>query len=188
MAAAAGATAVPCPQGAGHGWHTCLALKFAANELFHAVARQVIDQLARRMLHRISRDRIQWTADLAIARQLGTANHVDDNATRIGRILYRHAQLKLDRHSPKTLTLDSEEDHLVVALPGHVVRGTDMNVVVGHGLGQYALHRRSLRFAFGAQPRMVEHVEKIGVAASVELVGVLELDAAVSEDLHQGAM
>ena len=49
-----------------------------------------------------------------------------------------------------------------------------------HGLGLADLLRR--------QPGALEHVEEVGVAAGVELVGAVELDAALREQVGQHAV
>src|SRR5690242_20704026 len=97
------------------------------------------------MLHRVRGDRVERTADFAVARQLEASDGVDYDPARVGRILHRHSQFELDRNSGKALTLDTQEADFVVVLPWYVIGGTDMYVDIGHPLRQHALHRLGLR-------------------------------------------
>src|SRR5712692_5916014 len=108
-----------------------LPLQFPRDELLDAVARDIIRNLARRMLHRVGSNRKQRTANLAVARELEASNCVDHDAARIRRVLHRHPQLELDRDTRETLALDPQEADLVVVLPWHVVGRPDMDIDVG---------------------------------------------------------
>src|SRR5690348_95347 len=112
---------------------TCcgLPLQFPRNELLDAVARDIVRDLARRMLHRVGSNRKQRTANLAVARELEASNRVDYDAARIRRVLHRHPQLELDRDTRETLALDPQEADLVVVLPRHIVGRSDVDVDVG---------------------------------------------------------
>src|SRR5713101_6600685 len=108
-----------------------LPLQFSRDELLDAAARDIIRNLAWLMLHRVSSNREQRTANLAVARELEASNCVDHDAARIRRVLHRHPQLELDRDARETLALDPQEADLVVVLPRHVIRRRNMDVDVG---------------------------------------------------------
>ena len=63
-----------------------------------------------------------------------------------------------------------------------------MDILFVQLVGQHAGDRTSLGDLFGLQALTFEHVHEIGVAAEVELVGVVELHAAVDEETGEGAV
>src|SRR6185437_2375571 len=97
------------------------AFDLAADKLLDPLACNIVGNLARRMLHRVGRDRVERAADLAVAREPQAAYPVDHHPARIGRILHRHPKLELDRDTGKTFALDAQEADLVIALPGDEV-------------------------------------------------------------------
>src|ERR1700676_2000277 len=66
------------------------AFDLAADELLDPFTGDIVGDLARRMFHRVGRNRVERPADLAIARQAQASNRVDHDAARVGRILHRH--------------------------------------------------------------------------------------------------
>src|SRR5205807_1685599 len=105
-----------------------LSLEFAADEFLDAIACDIVGNLARRMFHRIGRDRVERAADLAVARELEASNRVDHDTARVRRVLHGHPQLELDRNAREALALNAQKADLVVVLPRHVIRRTDMDV------------------------------------------------------------
>ena len=89
---------------------------------------------------------------------------------------------------PNSAPFHAQEADLVVVLPGDVVGRADMDVVVVEPLLGDRLHRLGLRDLLRGQPRAVRHVEEVGIAAGVELVGAVELDAALGEQVGQHAV
>ena len=63
-----------------------------------------------------------------------------------------------------------------------------MDVVVGQTLGGDGLNRFRFGFFLRGQAMVVEHVEKIGIAAGIELVGSFQLDATLIEQVGQNAV
>ena len=55
----------------------------------------------------------------------------------------------------------------------------------GSGVSELRLHRLGLRDLLRGQPLALEHVHEVHVAAEVQLVGPVELDAAVLEQLRE---
>src|SRR5579872_167676 len=91
-----------------------LALDLAADELLDPFASDIVGNLTRRMLHGIGRDRVERSANLAVARKPQASNSIDHHAARIGRILHRHPEFQLDRNSSEALALDPQKADLVV--------------------------------------------------------------------------
>src|SRR5207245_11177830 len=73
-------------------------------------------------------------------------------------------------------------------LPRNVIARADVNVFVG----QTFVHDRLDSFGLGrflrVRPGLAEHVQKIGVAAGVELIGALDFHAAFPEKIDNRAM
>ena len=63
-----------------------------------------------------------------------------------------------------------------------------MDVVFVHTVGGHGLYSLGLGLFLGSQTVAVEHVEKIGVAAGIELIGTLQLDPALGEQIGQRAV
>src|ERR1700719_2025666 len=115
-----------------HEMPVTLAFEFAGDKPLHGVRGDIVGNLARRMFHRVRRDRIERPADLAIARQLEAPDRIDHDSARVGRILHRHPQLEFYRDTREALALDPEEADLIVILPRDVIRRPDVDVNVGH--------------------------------------------------------
>src|SRR5437879_2281417 len=94
-----------------------LALQLSRDELLDAVARDIIGDLARRMLHRVRGAGIERTTDLAVAGELEASDGVDHHTARARRVLHRHPQLELDRNPGEALALDAQEPDLLDVLP-----------------------------------------------------------------------
>src|ERR1700693_3211509 len=106
------------------------ALRLAADEGFGLRQCLIIGELLWRALHVIARRSGECAADLAIERQLGTADRVDDDAGGIRRIPHFKLQFKIERHVTKSGAFESDVAPLPVAEPRHVITRADMRVVV----------------------------------------------------------
>src|SRR3546814_20602392 len=63
-----------------------------------------------------------------------------------------------------------------------------MDVLIGEPVFGDRLHGFGLRSLLRGQPLAVGHVEEVGVAAGVELIGAVEPDAALVEQVGQDAV
>jgi len=63
-----------------------------------------------------------------------------------------------------------------------------MYIVAVQTAGGHRLHRLGLGYLFGRQTVTVQHIEKVGVAAGIELVGALQLDPAFRKQVSQYAV
>src|SRR4051812_48721159 len=73
-------------------------LRFAADERLGPRQRFVIGELLGRALHVIARRADERAADLAVERQLGAADRIDDHAGRVGRVPHFELQLDIERY------------------------------------------------------------------------------------------
>src|SRR5580765_5360580 len=117
----------------------------AANELFNAAVRFVVGHLHRRTFRKIRGGRVKCTTDPAVERQFATTNRVDDDASRIGRVLDRKFEVELHRDIAEDPAFNANETNLIVALPWDEIAGADMNVFVGQPFSHDRLHRFGLR-------------------------------------------
>src|SRR5260221_4259647 len=83
------------------------AFEFAGNKLLDAIAGDVVGNLARRMLHRVRRNRIERPADFAITRKFEAPDRVDHDSAGVRRVLHRHPQFELDRDAREAFALDA---------------------------------------------------------------------------------
>src|SRR4029077_16420474 len=149
----------------------------AAQEALDLLPREVVGELARRMLHQIRRDAGERTADAAVARDPAAAYGVDDAAGGVRAVLDRETELDLDRRGGEAATFHAQEAPLVVALPRDVVARADVDLRPREWLRQHALDRLPLRTPLRSRARPVQHVQEVGVPARVQLVGPIEHDA-----------
>jgi len=167
---------------------SALAVALAADELFDAAVGFVVGHLDGRMLGEISGGRIEDAADPAIEREFAATDGVDGDAGGVGRILDRKFNVHFHRHVAKQSSFDTDERDFIVELPGNVIARANVNVVVGQTIAHHRLHGFGLGRFLGSEPGPAEHVEEIGVAAGVELIGALNFDAAFAEKIDNGAM
>ena len=142
----------------------------------------VVVVLHRRRLHEVGRRAEQRATDAPVEGHLGAAHGVDDHAGRVGGVPDLELELQVERHVTEVPALHPDVGPLAVVEPRHVVRRSDVDVVggedvvldlAGHGLGLGDLLR--------LEALALEHVLEVHVPAEVELVGVVEGQAAVLE-------
>ena len=104
------------------------------------------------------------------------------------RILDREPELDLQRRVAEAAALQANESDLVVVLPRDVVGRADVNVRVVKPLVELRLHGFGLRNLLRLEPLALQHIEEVGVAGGVELVGPVERHAAVGEQPRERAM
>src|SRR5207237_8147135 len=69
------------------------------------------------------------TADAALERDLAAADRVDRDARAVRRVFDGEAHLEVHRDVAESAPLHAEEAHLVVLLPRHEVRRSDVDVL-----------------------------------------------------------
>src|SRR5580658_5983976 len=77
---------------------------------------------------------------------------------------------------------------LAVLEPGHVVAGSDVHVLCSQRVLHLREHGVGLADLLADQPLPLQHVEKVSVAAEIELVGMVEMYPALLEESGQNAM
>jgi len=77
---------------------------------------------------------------------------------------------------------------LAIGQPGHVIAGPHVDVGVADRVVQLAGDRPRLGKLLRFQALALQHVQEVGVAAEVELVGVVQPHAAVAEQVGQHAV
>src|SRR5690554_3083654 len=168
--------------------HCMLALPCAANEFFGHDVRLFVGVLARGMLAEVGRGRIDYTALSAIEGKLGAAHHVNGNARRVGRIFHGQAQLQIHGHIAKEPSFHAQKADLVVLLPRDIIARAHVDVVFIKTVFRHRLHRFCLGDLLGFQPLAIEHVEKVGITAGIELIGAIQLHAALGKQVRECPM
>jgi hypothetical protein len=82
------------------------------------------------VLHEIGSWGIQHSSYPAVKGQLAASNGIDYHTCRVRRVFYRKPKFKVHRHISKELAFHSQEADLVVFLPGYVVAGSNVNIIV----------------------------------------------------------
>src|SRR3954453_13582764 len=95
----------------------------------HALARFLIGELLRRRLHEIAGRADQCTAGAAIESDLGTADGVDHDAGRVGRIPDLELELEVEWHPAEGRPFHPDVGPLAVPQPGHEITGPNMDVL-----------------------------------------------------------
>ncbi len=163
-------------------------LLVAADESLRTVAALFIAELLGRSLHEVGRRRDQWTADTAVEGELDAAHRVDDHTGGVGGIPYFQLGFQVQRYIAEGGAFHADVAPLAVSQPGHVIAGTDVHVFRRQRIGQHGGDGAGLGNLLGFQAVAFEHVHEIGVAAKVELVGVVQFNAAVNEQAGQHAV
>ena len=140
------------------------------------------------MFGKVGGRRIEDAADPAIERELAAADRVDSDASRVGRIFDRKFDVELHRHIAEKAAFDANEGDLVVELPRNVIARADMNVFVGQTFVHDGLNGLGLGSFLRTEAGPTQHIQEVGVAAGVELIGALDFDAAFPEKIDNGAM
>jgi hypothetical protein len=73
-------------------------------------------------------------------------------------------------------------------LPGDVIGRADVDAVVGEPHVELRLHGLGLGNLLRLEARLLEHVEEVGVPACIQLIGAVQLHAAVAHQARQNAM
>src|ERR671919_498766 len=157
----------------------------AQDELLDHLPGRIVGELHRRRLHEVGRGADQRPADPSVHGQLRAPDRVDHDAGRVGRV--PHLELQVDRQRDVTEGLSLEPDlrPLPVLEPRHVVRRADVDVVGVEPIAELALHRLGLRHLLRGEALALQHVLEVHVSAEVQLVGAVQPDAAVLEELGQ---
>jgi len=165
----------------------CL-LFVAADEGFSHFAGDVVLELLGRGLHEIGGGSIEGAADAAVEGQLDTAHRVDNHTGGIGGIPHFELGFQVEGHLAESGAFHTDVAPLAVGQPRHVVAGANVDVVGGQLVRQHAGDGAGLGDLLGLETLALEHVEEVGVAAEVELVGVGEAHAAIDEQAGEHAV
>src|SRR5579885_3376314 len=158
------------------------------NESGGAFSRLMIGVLAGRRLHEIARWPDQRPADAAIERNPGAAHRVDDNACGIRRVPDFQLQFRVERHAAKRRAFQPDIGPLAVGEPRHMVTGADMDVAGREWDIKLAADRLCFGYFFGLQALALEHIEKVGISAKIELKSAIDAHAALAKQVHQSAV
>src|SRR5690606_29243785 len=160
----------------------------AADEGFHQISRVVVGELARRMFAEIGGGRVYGTGETAVAGYLGATDHVDRHAGGVRAVFHREPELEVHRHAAEELPLHADEADLVVVLPGDIVGRADVDVLIFEPSMGDRLHRLRLRDLLRREPAAIPHVKEVGVSTGVELIGAIQLHAALGEEIGENPM
>ena len=142
-------------------------------------ARDVVTHLTRRTLHKVRAWHLQGAGHATVKAKFGAAHRINYHTRAIWRILDRQSEFKLKGHIAESLTLHADERDLIVVLPWHVVRGAYVNVTTCQSFIELTLHRLSFGYFLRMETFTLQHIQKVGVATGIELVGSLKTDAPV---------
>jgi len=123
-----------------------------------------------------------------VQRQFSTTYGVDDDSSRIRRILHGKPQLNIHGHIAEEFAFHPNKTDFIVFLPRHIITGANMDIVVDQPLGGNGLNGFRFGFFLRGQAMSVEHIEKISVAAGIELVSPFQLDTTLLEQVGQYAV
>src|SRR5438105_2594083 len=131
---------------------------------------------------------MQRTAFAAIERQFAAADRINRHASGVRGVLHGKFYIEFHRYVAEKFSLDPNETNLVVVLPRNVIARADVNVVIGQARADDRLHRLGLGGFLRGEPAPIQHVEEIGVAAGIELIGAFDFYAALAEEIDDGAV
>ena len=164
------------PAGGDQPWQTAVGARaLAADELLGHAAALVVGMLHRRRLHEVAAGALERAGEAAVEADLGAAHGVDDDAGAVRRVDHLELELDVERHVAEGAALHADVGPLAVVEPLDVVAGADVHVVGAHVVVELAGDGVGLADLLGLEALALEHVEEVGVAADVELVGALEL-------------
>ena len=160
----------------------------AADEGLDAVVGDVVVDLDRRALHEVRAGGNQRTGQAAVEPELRAADRIGDDAGAVRRVPDLELELEVERHVAVGRALHADVAPLAVLEPRHVVGWADVDVLVLDLVVDHAGDRVRLADLLRLQPLALEHVQEVGVAAEVQLVGAVDPHAAVHEEARQHAM
>jgi hypothetical protein len=140
------------------------------------------------VFHRIGRDGGERAGNLSFAGNLAASDRIDGHSTAIRRILHREPQLKVQRDFSKPPSFHSEEADLIVILPGDIIGRADVNILWLQWDGQLGLNRLCFGDPFVPQTISIKHVEEVGIAACVNLIGSVQSHPPIFEEFRQGSI
>ena len=140
------------------------------------------------MLAEVCRWTDQGPAFTALQRDFAATDRIHHAGGRVRAVFHRQAQFQVHGNIAPLVAFQTQEAQLVVLLPGNIVRGANVDILVLKTGGQHGLHRFGLGRLLAAQTLTVQHVHKVGVAAGVQLIGALHIDAARAKQAGQHAV
>ena len=163
-------------------------LALATNKLLNATISFVVRHLHWRMFGEKGRRGMEDAADSTIERQFATTDRVNCYPGRIRGIFDGKLDIQLHGHIAEEPAFGTDKGNLVIELPGHVIAGADVDIFVGQTFAHHRLDSFGLRNFFRGEPAAIQHVQKISVAAGVQLIGAFELYAAFAEKIDNHPM
>src|SRR6266542_57355 len=160
----------------------------ADDELLDHLPGGLVGELHRGRLHEVGRGPDQRPGHPAVQGHPGGADRVDHDPRRVRRVPHLELQLDVQRHVAERLALQPDLGPLAVLQPRHVVRRADVDVRLVQRLAELRLHRLRLGLLLREQALSLQHVHEVHVAAEVQLVGPVQPDAAVLEQLGEDAV
>jgi hypothetical protein len=145
----------------------------------------IFGELFGRRLHEIAAGAGQGTGDAAIERQLGATHGVDHHPGGIGRIPDLQLELGVERDATEGGALHPDVGPFPVGEPRHMIARSDMDIRGFERNIELAGNRLRLGDLLGFQPLTFQHVEKVGVAAEIQLVGAVDAHAALPEEIGE---
>src|SRR5699024_8795357 len=160
------------------------AVEVSADEGFDGFVGSFVVVLLRRRLHEVGGGGDEGPADAAVEADLGCADGVDDDAGGVRGV--PDLELVLQGHGSVAgvAALEADEGPFAVVEACDVVAGSDVDIAIGQLGARIRGHGLGLRNLLRLEALAFEHVLEVHVAADVELVGAVEDDAAVLEQLR----
>ena len=158
------------------------------NEVFHGAASTIIGQLARRGLHEVGGRSPDGATDAAVFSDLGGAQSIDNDAGGVGGVPYFQLVFKVQRNLTEGGAFQADIGPLAVIQPGDVVGGANVNVAVGHLVGDDGGDGAGLGDLLGFEAVAFQHVHEVHVAAHVQLGGAVQANAAFLEEAGDNAV
>src|SRR3990172_1373479 len=153
-----------------------------------ALTGDVIVDLERRTLHEVGRGSDERARQAPVEAELGAADGVGDDAGAVGAVPDLELELEIERHVAVGRALYPDVAPLAVLEPRHVVRRTDVDVLLGHRVVEHRGDGVRLADLLRLETLALEHVEEVRVAAEVQLVGPVDPNAAVHEQPGEDAV
>jgi hypothetical protein len=130
----------------------------------------VVAVLPRRVFHEEGGGGDQNAAFAPDERQLATADGIDDHPGGFGGILHGETYLQVHWYVSEYLAFHANKANFVVFLPGDIIAGADMDILIGQALRSNRLDGLGFRLFLGQKPPAIEHIEKICMASRINLI------------------
>lgn len=130
----------------------------------------------------------EGSGDAAIHGNFSAADGIDDYPGGVGRIPDFEFHFAIEGDVPEGGAFHADVAPFAVGEPWDVIAGADVAILVSKTVVELAGDGVGFRDFLGFEAFALEHVQEIGVAAKVELVGAIEADTAFAEKISEDAM